>query len=75
MVLAPYTTHFPDIFIMRNRKLPVITSTNGPSVHEIFKDSVQKELSIPTIISDYNHHMNGVDLPNQYGMSYETQWD
>jgi hypothetical protein len=52
--------------IIRNRKRPKQTSTNARITHPIFNDLPRKRLLIPRVIDDYNHHMNGVDLANQF---------
>ena len=51
--------------MVRNRKRPKLTSTNARITRPIFGDSHRKQLPIPKVIDDYNHHMNGVDLANQ----------
>jgi hypothetical protein len=54
------------------RKRPAKTSTNGRIVQRVFGSDYAKELSIPCFIDDYNHHIGGVDLANQFRESYET---
>ena len=49
------------------------TSTNARITREVFGDSPFKLLEIPSFIDDYNHHMNSVDLANQYRQAYDTQ--
>ncbi|EDN09363.1 predicted protein [Histoplasma mississippiense (nom. inval.)] len=72
IVLLLSTIHMPDSFVERVRKRPGLNSTNGPQIRRIFGDNWQKAVEIPTIIDDYNHNMNGIDLANQYRASYET---
>jgi hypothetical protein len=50
--------------IIRNRKRPKPISANARITRPIFGDLHRKELAIPRVIDDYNHHMNGVDLVN-----------
>jgi Transposase IS4 len=52
--------------IIRNRKRPKPTSINARITRPIFGDLPRKELPIPRVIDDYNHHMNDVDLANQF---------
>ena len=54
------------------RKRPAKTSTNGRIVRRVFGDDHKKKLQIPCFIDDYNHHMGGVDLANQFRESCET---
>ncbi|QSS54066.1 hypothetical protein I7I53_01518 [Histoplasma capsulatum var. duboisii H88] len=72
IVLLLSTIHLPDSFVECVRKRPGLTSTNGSQIQRIFGDNWQKAVEIPTIIDDYNHNMNGIDLANQYRASYET---
>jgi len=74
-VLALSTVHKVDElngFIERERRRPAKTSTNAAIVRKVFGDNVRKKLDIPLLIDDYNHHMGGVDLANQYRAAYET---
>ncbi|EDN03213.1 predicted protein [Histoplasma mississippiense (nom. inval.)] len=59
-------------FVERIKKRPGLSSTNDPQIRRIFRDNWQKAVKIPTIIDDYNHNMNGIDLANQYRAFYET---
>ena len=54
------------------RRRPNKSSTNVVIVRQPFGKEVQKTLSIPIFINDYNHHMRDVDLVNQYRTAYET---
>jgi len=58
--------HRPEDTIVRNRRRPKRTGTNARITRPIFGNNSRKELAIPRAIDDYNHHMNGVDLANQY---------
>jgi hypothetical protein len=51
--------------ITRNRKRLKPTSTNARITRPVFGDLYRKQLAIPRIIDDYNHHINGIDLANQ----------
>ncbi|PVH68879.1 hypothetical protein DL98DRAFT_387994, partial [Cadophora sp. DSE1049] len=61
-----------DDFRAKIRKRPAKTSINGRIVRQIFGEDHTKELHIPRFIDDYNHHMGGVDLANQFREAYET---
>ena len=72
MVLALSTLHIPTSLTERLRKRPAKISTNGTLIQHVFGAEHQKKLSISVFIDDYNHHMNAVDLANQYRSSYEV---
>jgi hypothetical protein len=59
-------------FRAKERRRPAKTSINRRLIREIFGDESVKELEIPYFINDYNHHMGGVDLINQFREVYET---
>lgn len=76
-VLLLSTIHDSNSFTLANRCRPKENSTNaiqsqkplttnGITVHT-------KKLPIPSIIDDYNHHMNGVDQADQLRSNYSTQ--
>jgi hypothetical protein len=75
IVLALSNVHTVDKaedFTEKARKRPAKTSTNGRIVRKVFGDEHTKELLIPRFIDDYNQHMGGVDLANQFREAYET---
>src|SRR5271170_7144199 len=55
------------------RNCPAATSTNATTARKVFNGLPQAELDIPCWINDYNHHMNSVDLANQFREAYDTQ--
>jgi hypothetical protein len=67
-----HTVDKADDFREKVRRRPAKTSTNGRIVRRVFGGDYTKELRIPCFIDDYNHHMGGVDLANQFRESYET---
>jgi hypothetical protein len=58
---------------MSMRSRPPATSTNATTARKVFGGLAQMELEIPCFINDYNHHMNSVDLANQFRQVYDTQ--
>jgi hypothetical protein len=52
--------------IERPRKRPKTTSTSAKTSRVPFGDVPEKVLSIPKAFDQYNHHMGGVDLFDQY---------
>ncbi len=52
--------------IIQPRKRSSKTSTSAAIIRSIFSDSSVKDLSILVAIDAYNHHMNGIDIANQY---------
>ena len=67
-----HTVHNADDFREKVRKRPAKTSTNRRIIRQVFSNNTTKELQIPCFINDYNQHIGGVDLTNQFRESYET---
>jgi hypothetical protein len=67
-----HTVHNVTDLITRERRRPRESSTNASIARKPFGNNVRMNLDIPTFIDDYNYHMGGVDLANQYRASYET---
>lgn len=59
--------------VMKMRKRPGRKSTNNKQALAEFGDNQEKELEIPASFNDYNHHMGGVDIADQYRTYYDTQ--
>jgi hypothetical protein len=60
------TTVYPwNETTFRELRKPRTTTTNAAIVKQVFGDSECKALFIPTVVDDYNHDMNGVDLADQ----------
>ena len=59
--------------IVRQRKRPGRKSTNAKRALAEFGDEHQKELAVPVAINDYNFHMVGIDITDQYWSYYDTQ--
>jgi hypothetical protein len=74
-VIACSTVHSvgDEHTIIRSRRRPQVTSTNGLMVRKVFGDHARKELPIPIFIDDYNHYMGGVDIADQLRSYYSTQ--
>lgn len=51
--------------IIRKRKRPKATSSAARTSRKPFGNSHTKDLRIPTVYDDYNHHMNSVDISDQ----------
>jgi hypothetical protein len=58
--------------IVKHRRMPRNTSTNGPRMRKAFTSTRMKAL-IPTVINDYNFYKSGVDRADQYRASFFTQ--
>lgn len=71
-VLGMTSAYRPDDQVVRTRKRPAETSTNAAIVRPVFGDEYTKDLAIPRLIDDYNHHMGGVDIANQLRVNYTT---
>jgi Transposase IS4 len=67
-----HTVHNITDLIERERRRPNKTSTNAAITRKAFGNEARKKLFIPTFIDDYNYHMGGVDLANQYRAEYKT---
>lgn len=56
--------------VVRERKRPRLTSTNGRQVRAVFGDNPTKQLAISQIVDDYNFRMGGVDIADQLRAAY-----
>lgn len=70
-----FMTSFHDIHktVIRSRRRPKLSSTNGTIVRRVFGDSVCKPIPIPIFIDDYNYNMGGVDIADQLRSYYCVQ--
>ena len=59
--------------ISRKRKRTGRKSTSAKRALAEFGEDHEKELMIPVAINDYNFHMGGVDIADQYHSYYDTQ--
>jgi len=66
------TVHMWNEVTLAKRRKPRSTSTNAVMVRKAFGDRDRMACYIPTVIDDYNHHMNGVDLADQRRAAYTT---
>jgi hypothetical protein len=67
MISTIYKMTENELEVLRTRKHPGRKSTNAQGANTIFKpDEYEKELSIPTMVDDYNHYRVGVDTHDQY---------
>lgn len=66
------TVHRWNEVTLAKRRKPRTTSTNAAMVRKAFGDRERMACYIPTVIDDYNHHMNGVDLADQRRAAYTT---
>jgi len=71
-VLGMTSGYRPGDLVVRSRKRPAETSTNAAIVRPVFGEEYTKDLAIPRLIDDYNHHMGGVDIANQLRVNYTT---
>lgn len=70
-----FMTSFHDIHqtVLRLRKRPKLSSTNGQVVRGVFGEKSRKALFIPAFIDDYNFNMGGVDIADQLRSYYLIQ--
>lgn len=70
-----FMTSFHDFHqtVLRLRKRPKLSSTNGQVVRGVFGQMSRKALLIPTFIDDYNFNMGGVDIIDQLRSNYLIQ--
>jgi len=62
--------------VLKERKRPGLKSSNAAGVKraKVFSEGEWKVLlNIPKCINDYNNHMGGVDIADQYRSYYDTQ--
>ena len=65
LVFVVSTIHRPGYVIKKVRKRPRKTILNKKHVDLVWGSNGKKEISIPTLINDYNNKMGGVDLVDQ----------
>ena len=53
---------------------PAKTSTSARTAREPFQGQPKKQLEIPHVVNEYNHHMNGVDIGDQLRLQYTPHW-
>ena len=56
------------------RRQPAKTSTSARTAREPFQGQPTKQLEIPHVVNEYNHHMNGVDIGDQLRSQYTPHW-
>ena len=56
--------------IIQSRNRSSATSINIFITQPVFGPSPRKKLSIPVVIDDYYHYMNGIDITNQYRAAF-----
>lgn len=66
------TVHPWNEVTLTTRRKPRTTSSNAALVRKAFGKNERLGCYIPTVIDDYNHYMNGVDLADQRRASYTT---
>ena len=62
--------------VRKERRRPGLKSSNAAGIKKskIFDEGEWRSLlNIPRCIDDYNHHMGGVDIADQYRSYYDTQ--
>ena len=67
--------HFGDITVTRwheKRDVYWISTMHGNETTTVTRRSRsgEEQLKLPTMVADYNHHMAGVDVPDQYMCYY-----
>jgi len=67
-----HTVHTAQDLVEKERRRPTKTSTNGSTTWKAFGDNSRMTMPIPRLIDDYNQHMGGVDIANQFREPYET---
>ena len=58
--------------IIRKRKRPSKGKTGAAKTKEAFGDEIVKDMEIPVLIDEYNHHMDGVDIFDQLKSYHDT---
>ncbi|KAI3655925.1 hypothetical protein MP638_006061, partial [Amoeboaphelidium occidentale] len=68
-----HTIHRTADLVEAPKKHPRENSNNSATRNDLFGENAVLPLKIPTIINDYNHNMNGVDIADQMRSNYATQ--
>ena len=56
-----------------DRRRPRINPINKNNVAHVWGNKHRRKISIPVIINDYNHWMNGVDIADQLIANYRPK--
>ena len=60
LVLFATTIGDPTARVIRKRKRPNKLKSGAARTREAFGDEIIKDMEIPVLIDEYNHHMGGV---------------
>ena len=72
VVLFATTVGYPKAVIIRPRKKPTASRTRASKTRKLFGDDIVKDLPIPVLIDQYNHHMGAVDQFDQLRSYYDV---
>ena len=72
LVLFATTIGDPTAMIIRKRKRPSKRKKGAAKTRKAFGDEITKDMEIPVLIDEYNHHMGGVDIFDQLKSYHDT---
>ena len=72
VVLFATTVSDPTAVVVRPRKRPGATRTGAVKTRKAFGEMIIKDMDIPVLIDQYNHHMGAVDQFDQLRSYYDT---
>ena len=72
VVLFAATVGNPTAVIIRPHKKPSASRTGAPKTRKAFSDEVIKDMPIPMLIDQYNHHVGAVDQFDQLRSYYDV---
>ena len=72
VVLFATTIGDLEAVIIQPRKRPAASHTGAPKTRKAFGDEITKDMEIPVLINEYNHHMGAVDRFDQLRSYYDV---